>query len=546
MHKRHRLLCLILVSTMLLAVLPAGAYGEGINQKSDWAAESIEMANCGGILSREQYLGDFTRPIMRYEIAELIAKAYENVTEEPYYANQAPFTDGSSSYISTVYELGIMNGKGEDIFAPYDYATREEMAKIILTFKAVAQGEPLILPDVVEPVFADFDRISDWAKPYVVKAGTEGIINGYDDGTFGGSNTVSWEAAVALVTRAVRLNQKEKPVITSLAWDSVIPSGEDLEIRMASYGRYELYAKKCDGYGYGYNGSLAIFTDESLTLYGGNLEPNSVYYIYAESDGVYSDPIRIYTDQYKLVMNLDSFAPAGPVTVSWNRLPGVEVYYVKVTEERPSYYDEDIPPNGTRTYEIRWEDFYTFQTNPNRVYTVEIVAGDYYASQDIYIEMNPNDGAMEIANNYPETKEAADALMKTITVPVWKIKNGQKVSSTASLTVHYAIAERVKLVFEEIYNGSEKFPIKDVGGYSWRGGRSEHNGGTAIDINANENYCIYSNGTTIGSYWKPYEDPYSITPYGEVIRAFEKYGFTWGGDAWSNPKDYMHFSYLGT
>ena len=88
--------------------------------------------------------------------------------------------------------------------------------------------------------------------------------------------------------------------------------------------------------------------------------------------------------------------------------------------------------------------------------------------------------------------------------------------------------------------------IKDIGGYNFRGGTTEHNGGTAIDINSNENYCIYSNGTVVGSHWLPYEDPYSITPYGSVVRAFEKYGFTWGGDAWNSTKDYMHFSYLGT
>jgi hypothetical protein len=75
---------------------------------------------------------------------------------------------------------------------------------------------------------------------------------------------------------------------------------------------------------------------------------------------------------------------------------------------------------------------------------------------------------------------------------------------------------------------------------------SEHNYGTAIDINSNENYCLYTNGTTVGSFWKPYENQYSITPYGDVITAFERRGFTWGGDAWNNPKDYMHFSYFGT
>ena len=42
----------------------------------------------------------------------------------------------------------------------------------------------------------------------------------------------------------------------------------------------------------------------------------------------------------------------------------------------------------------------------------------------------------------------------------------------------------------------------------------------------------------------PKENIYSIAPDSEVVSIFSKYGFVWGGDEWSNPKDYMHFSYL--
>ena len=42
--------------------------------------------------------------------------------------------------------------------------------------------------------------------------------------------------------------------------------------------------------------------------------------------------------------------------------------------------------------------------------------------------------------------------MTTVTIPVWKLSGGVKVSSTMSLTVHAAIAEDVKAIFTEIYN----------------------------------------------------------------------------------------------
>lgn len=233
------------------------------------------------------------------------------------------------------------------------------------------------------------------------------------------------------------------------------------------------------------------------------------------------------------------------VRISWDKGAAL-VYAVKVTESRNSYYDGDIAPKTVYEYDIKSENYFDIELNANRNYTVEINGGGVELKKEFRTYTVKNDDAETIKNNYPQTKEEAEAVVTTVTVPVWRLSGNDKVSGEANITVHKAIAEKVKLVFEEIYNGDEKFPIKDVGGYSWRGSRSEHNGGTAIDINWDENYCIYENGTTIGSYWKPYEDPFSITPYGDVVNAFEKYGFTWGGDAWRNPKDYMHFSYLGT
>lgn len=146
------------------------------------------------------------------------------------------------------------------------------------------------------------------------------------------------------------------------------------------------------------------------------------------------------------------------------------------------------------------------------------------------------------------TAEIAKAAMTMVTVDVWVLTaSGSKVPGKRSVMVNKAIAETVKQIFKEIYEGPEKYPIKDIGGYSWRQSpTSEHRWGLAIDINANENYMIRKDGTIVaGSFWKPGENPFSIKPYGDVVTAFKKYGFSWGGDAWSMSNDYMHFSFLG-
>lgn len=435
---------IISVATALCLVWTS-AFGAPI--VSPWARESVEIAERAGIIPQNDDKTTYNQPITRGEIAHLIANAYTNVTKTENEYTTSPFTDAKDDvHIALAYEKGIMNGRGDDIFDPDAPATRQEMAKIILSFRAIANGEVVNLSKKNTLNFTDVNTISEWAVPYVAKAVKDGIIKGYDDGTFGATLPVTWEQAISLVVRCAKLN--------------------DLR---SSY------------------------------------------------------------------------------TVKWKGKSGAGTYTVKIIESRMSRYEGDIPPNEPVIYTTDKKEM-TFYPNPNRKYTIEITGNGYSDTQEIIIpRVDVSDIQNKINENYPTSQEEADGLMTEVEVPVWKMKaNGEKYSSTAKLTVHHLIADKVKAVFEEIYAGDEKFPIKDMGAYQWRGGRTEHNSGTAIDINYNENYCLYKDGTTVGEHWKPYEDPYSITPYGDVMKAFEKYGFTWGGDAWSNPKDYMHFSFLGT
>lgn len=133
-----------------------------------------------------------------------------------------------------------------------------------------------------------------------------------------------------------------------------------------------------------------------------------------------------------------------------------------------------------------------------------------------------------------------------VEVPIWKLgKNGAKVPSKARLTVLAEIKDEVYQIFNEIYNGPEKFPIKDLGAYQWRsnGLNSLHSYGLAIDINSNENSQMSVEGdrALVGTAWQPYTNPYSITPDGDVAKAFGRHGFGWGA-AFSRA-DYMHFEF---
>lgn len=143
----------------------------------------------------------------------------------------------------------------------------------------------------------------------------------------------------------------------------------------------------------------------------------------------------------------------------------------------------------------------------------------------------------------------AAAYMTTVTVPVWNFTDSShtaKYATTATFTCHANLAPVFQAIFQEIFNGPEQFPIYSVGCYRAEAG-SEHNVGMAVDINPDENCMQEGDGTvSVGSYWMPGVDPYSIPEDGDVVRAFENYGFGWGGYGWSSGRrDFMHFSYFG-
>ncbi len=67
-----------------------------------------------------------------------------------------------------------------------------------------------------------------------------------------------------------------------------------------------------------------------------------------------------------------------------------------------------------------------------------------------------------------QTAAEAQRHMVSVTVDVWKLtSSGEKVADKRSVTVNRAIAPYVEAIFQEIFEGPERFPIKSMGGYAW-------------------------------------------------------------------------------
>ncbi len=100
---------------------------------------------------------------------------------------QKTFSDVSSSswyadYVAWGTKEKIIGGMSDDLFAPNDPITRQQMASILCSFNKNVMGK--LLPSRKSYGFKDEDSISSWAAPEVEAAVKAGLMSGYGDGTF--------------------------------------------------------------------------------------------------------------------------------------------------------------------------------------------------------------------------------------------------------------------------------------------------------------------------------------------------------------------------
>lgn len=440
-------------------------------------------------------------------------------------------SDWAKEIVMVAEDCGIVSDEID-----WDYKTamsRGELAPILLRAYENVTGREK--PEADTRYFSDASSEAD--ALYLL-----GVMNGVGEGRFAPDEPITREQISKIILTLKAVCEDEELVLPQAYYN---PLTDFMAVSDWAKPYVEQAYNKgiITGYEDGsFQGQKTVSREEAVALLVRCLEFQEVL---PEQEAIAKE--ELFLDAEGFQWNLKPGLKAGEFTVLWSRLSKGTEYNFTVIEQRNSRYEGDIPPNTPMEFHYTDQYSHTMYLYPNRTYQFILTAGGKSLDAKIYIPKIHTEKMDLIEENLPETKEEADQLMTEVTVPVWKMRgDGGKYDSTMTVKVHYMIADEVLAVFTEIFHAEEQFPVKDLGGYSWRGGRSEHNWGTAIDLNANENYCLYQDGTAIGDGWFPYENPYSVTPYGEVVNIFEKYGFTWGGDAWSNPKDYMHFSYLGT
>ena len=213
----------------------ATAPTEEVNlEPSDWAKAEVEKAENYGITTNLYSMGIesgnyFQDNITREEFATLIVGCIEQLEigvfaplepDEEYIeiSEDTPlkdiygveFTDTDNEDVYIAYEMGIVKGVGNDMFAPKQNITRQEIAVMMhraIQYAEQETGLKYINDNSEIQGFSDLSSVADWAVASVGTLANNGIMKGTGETTLSPLDNTSREQAIILAGRIFELMQ---------------------------------------------------------------------------------------------------------------------------------------------------------------------------------------------------------------------------------------------------------------------------------------------------------------------------------------------------
>jgi len=175
-----------------------------VNTAAEWAKNDIAMAIGKGFAPME-ILFDFGRTITRGEFCRMAMmfieyKSGSTIAEilAGRETSNVNFTDTSDPYILAAAAIGITTGTGAGTFTPDGELNREQaatfLARVAAFFDAVTTTAP-------ESGFADFDKVSDWARASVNYVADQEIMRGVGENRFDPQAAYTREQSIVTFNR---------------------------------------------------------------------------------------------------------------------------------------------------------------------------------------------------------------------------------------------------------------------------------------------------------------------------------------------------------
>lgn len=191
--------CLVLICSVLLSNIVLGKASD-LEGASGWAIKELEAAIENGIVaSYDVRFEDYSKNITRELFAGIVINMYYQMAGEyPKPVTINPFLDTSNSDVLRAYSAGIINGKGNGLFAPNEPVSREEMAVMMnRTLNSLNveynQGDGVL-------TIADKDKVASWAVVGVDFAYENDFIKG-DGVNFNPQDNTPIDQAVVIINR---------------------------------------------------------------------------------------------------------------------------------------------------------------------------------------------------------------------------------------------------------------------------------------------------------------------------------------------------------
>ena len=161
---------------------------------SDWAAEQVAAAIEQGLVP-QNLQSNYTQAITRAEFAALVVYLCENQRSE--ITGRRTFDDTDDVNVQKAAYIGVVQGVGENLFAPDNPLTREQAA-VMLSRLAGALGQPL--PQQAA-TFADYAQVSYWAIDAVGQMQASGIMGGVGENLFAPGDPYTREQSIVTIMR---------------------------------------------------------------------------------------------------------------------------------------------------------------------------------------------------------------------------------------------------------------------------------------------------------------------------------------------------------
>ena len=138
--------------------------------------------------------------ITRGEVATIFFRLLTDDSREEWWSQVNDYSDCNSDLwcnnaISTLSNMGIIDGFSDGTFRPYAKITRAQFAKIAVGFFETTRED-------YQGYFTDVD-IDAWYTEYVEAAARVGLIEGFNDGTFRPHTNITRAQACVIVNRAL-------------------------------------------------------------------------------------------------------------------------------------------------------------------------------------------------------------------------------------------------------------------------------------------------------------------------------------------------------